>query len=29
VDFLNRNGRLFRNREAVIKDVGLAAPQCV
>ncbi|TAK51876.1 MAG: Fic/DOC family protein [Gammaproteobacteria bacterium] len=25
VDFLNRNGRLFRNREAVINDVGLAA----
>jgi len=25
VDFLNRNGRLFRNGEAVINDVGLAA----
>ncbi len=25
VDFLNRNGRLFRNSEAVINDVGLAA----
>jgi prophage maintenance system killer protein len=25
VDFLNRNGRLFRNREPVINDVGLAA----
>jgi prophage maintenance system killer protein len=25
VDFLNRNGRLFRNGESVINDVGLAA----
>ena len=25
VDFLNRNGRLFRNREPIINDVGLAA----
>lgn len=25
VDFLNRNGRLFRNGDAVINDVGLAA----
>ena len=25
VDFLNRNGRLFRNGEPVINDVGLAA----
>jgi prophage maintenance system killer protein len=25
VDFLNRNGRLFRNGEVVINDVGLAA----
>jgi prophage maintenance system killer protein len=25
VDFLNRNGRLFRNNEPVINDVGLAA----
>ena len=25
VDFLNRNGRLFRDGEAVINDVGLAA----
>ncbi len=25
VDFLNRNGRLFRGGEAVINDVGLAA----
>jgi prophage maintenance system killer protein len=25
VDFLNRNGRLFRNAEAVINDIGLAA----
>jgi len=25
VDFLNRNGRLFRNGEAVLNDVGLAA----
>ena len=25
VDFLNRNGRLFRGDEAVINDVGLAA----
>ena len=25
VDFLNRNGRLFRDNEPVINDVGLAA----
>ena len=25
MDFLNRNGRLFRDGEAVINDVGLAA----
>ena len=25
VDFLNRNGRLFENGEAVINDIGLAA----
>jgi hypothetical protein len=25
VDFLHRNGRLFRNGEALINDVGLAA----
>lgn len=25
VEFLNRNGRLFRNDEPVINDVGLAA----
>lgn len=24
MDFLNRNGRLFRNTEPVINDVGLA-----
>jgi hypothetical protein len=25
VEFLNRNGKLFRNTEAVINDIGLAA----